>query len=149
MLRRTLLALAFASLSLVGASGPAAGKSYTLQELLAIARHGNQGILAGGAAATAMEAQVHEARRNWLPSGELTSLLTALPPITCSVTDPFVDPWTQQDGAQRRRLLRDQRRSCPQIQLARFVMARLDAYRREADPAAVRFRENRRRSRGG
>jgi len=92
MLRRTLTALAFASLSLVGVSGPAAGKAYTLQELLAIARHGNQGILAGGAAATAMEAQVHEARRNWLPSGELTSLLTALPPITCSVTDPFADP---------------------------------------------------------
>lgn len=62
---------------------PAAAKSYSLAELIAMARKGNPGIAAGGAAATAMEAQVSEAWRNWLPSGDLLSFVAPVPRLGC------------------------------------------------------------------
>ena len=62
---------------------PALAKQYSLAELLDMARRGNLGIAAGGAAASAMEAQVSEAWRNWLPSGELLSFIAPVPRIEC------------------------------------------------------------------
>jgi outer membrane protein TolC len=55
----------------------------TLQELLDMARS-NPGLRAGAAATAAMEAQVSEAKLNWLPQGDLLSLLAPSPNIRCN-----------------------------------------------------------------
>jgi outer membrane protein TolC len=54
----------------------------TLQELLEMARS-NPGLKATAAATAAMEAQVSEAKLNWLPQGDLLSLLAPSPNIQC------------------------------------------------------------------
>jgi outer membrane protein TolC len=54
----------------------------TLPQLLEMAR-GNPGLQAGAAATAAMEAQVIEAKLNWLPQGDLLSLLAPSPNIHC------------------------------------------------------------------
>ncbi|MDX2024009.1 MAG: TolC family protein [Deltaproteobacteria bacterium] len=61
---------------------------YTLDDLLALARRYNPGLGAGDRATASVRAQVGEAERNWLPSGELTSLLAPSPKIKCS-PDPY------------------------------------------------------------
>jgi outer membrane protein TolC len=86
MLRRPTVmgaALAVCGLVVGSAAAVAKPKAFTLPELLDAARRGNPGIMAGGAATNAMEAQVLEAHRNWMPSGELTSFVTAVPRIKC------------------------------------------------------------------
>jgi outer membrane protein TolC len=55
----------------------------TLQELLDMARS-NPGLRASAAATAAMEAQVSEAKLNWLPQGDLLSLLAPSPNIRCN-----------------------------------------------------------------
>jgi outer membrane protein TolC len=79
-------------------AGTAFAKQYTLAELIEMARRGNHGIAAGGAAATAMEAQVSEAWRNWLPSGDLLSFVAPVPRLQCrgNSRDPW-DPSTPKD----------------------------------------------------
>ena len=59
----------------------------TLPELLDLARTANPGLRAGAAATEAMEAQVSEARRNWLPTGDLLSILGPSPSIQCQTPD--------------------------------------------------------------
>jgi outer membrane protein TolC len=54
----------------------------TLPELLEMARS-NPGLKATAAATAAMEAQVSEAKLNWLPQGDLLSLLAPSPNIQC------------------------------------------------------------------
>jgi outer membrane protein TolC len=48
-----------------------------------MARQASPGIQAAAAATSAMEAQVSEARRNWLPTGDLLSLLAPSPNLRC------------------------------------------------------------------
>ena len=75
---------AFACLFLVTiAQGAAQAKKLTLQQLLDTAHNANPGLAAGAAATNAMEAQLSEAWRNWLPSGDLLSLLAPSPDIHC------------------------------------------------------------------
>src|SRR5450755_5119174 len=61
----------------------AVARKYTLNELLEIARTQNPGLRAGDAATHAMQAQVSEARRNWLPQGDLTSFVAPVPRVEC------------------------------------------------------------------
>jgi len=86
------------ALAVVGALAPRAvqAKAYTLAELVEIARKSNPGVVASGAAAQAMEAQVLEAKRNWFPSGELISFMTAVPKVSCRTPTP--DTVTEPDG---------------------------------------------------
>jgi outer membrane protein len=84
--RRPRAATALATLAALGALAlaPAAlAKKLTLPELLDLARAASPGIQATGAATEAMEAQVSEARRNWLPQGDLLSVLAPSPKVHC------------------------------------------------------------------
>ena len=69
--------------ALLGAGSPAAAKKLSLAELLDLAR-GNPGLRASAAATSAMEAQVTEAKMNWLPQGDILSLIAPSPNIGCS-----------------------------------------------------------------
>jgi outer membrane protein TolC len=80
-------------------AAPVLAKPYTLTELLDMARRGNPGIAAGGVAATAMEAQVSEAWRNWLPSGDLLSFVAPVPRIQCRGS--YLDPRDMNDKEKR------------------------------------------------
>jgi outer membrane protein len=74
------LALFFVTL----AGAPAAqAKKMTLPELLELARQASPGMQATAAATAAMEAQVSEAWRNWLPQGDLLSILAPSPNVRC------------------------------------------------------------------
>src|SRR5262245_43843680 len=66
-----------------GGGRAAHARKMTLQQLLDMARAANPSLAAGDAATSAMEAQVSEARRNWLPQGDLLSLLAPSPDIRC------------------------------------------------------------------
>jgi outer membrane protein len=55
----------------------------TLPELLELARQASPGMRAAAAATESMEAQVSEARRNWLPQGDLLSILAPAPSLHC------------------------------------------------------------------
>src|SRR5262252_1361603 len=70
----------------VGAAPPVWAKKMTLPQLLEMAR-GNPGLQASAAATSASEAQVTEAKLNWLPQGDLLSVLGPSPNIHC--TNPF------------------------------------------------------------
>jgi outer membrane protein len=61
----------------------AQAKKMTLAELLDLARQASPGMRAAAAATEASEAQVSEAWRNWLPQGDLLSLLAPSPNIKC------------------------------------------------------------------
>jgi outer membrane protein TolC len=65
------------------AGAAAHAKKMTLPELLDLARAGNPGLHANAAATEAMQAQVSEAWRNWLPTGDILSLLTWSPNLKC------------------------------------------------------------------
>src|SRR5579872_669650 len=80
---------------LLGLCAPRAAnaKKMTLQQLLDAAHTSYPGLAAGAAATNAMEAQASEAWRNWLPSGDLLSLLTSSPDIKCY--DAAGNPSTQ------------------------------------------------------
>ncbi len=62
-------------------------RSYTLPELLELAHKGNAGVAASALATKKVEAQLSEANRSWLPSGEVLSLLAPVPDIRCSVPE--------------------------------------------------------------
>jgi outer membrane protein TolC len=76
-------------LLLVAAAAPqsAWAKKLTLQQLLDMAR-GNPGLQANAAAIVASEAQVTEAKLNWLPQGDLLSILAPSPNLRCTNLDP-------------------------------------------------------------
>ena len=61
----------------------AMAKSYSLDEILDLARKGNPGLAAGEQATAGIEAQLLEAKRSWMPTGELNSLLAQAPSIHC------------------------------------------------------------------
>jgi outer membrane protein TolC len=80
--------MAAATLALALGARAAEARKMTLPELLEMARQASPGIQAAGAATEAMEAQVSEARRNWLPQGDLLSLLAPSPNIQCYGAGP-------------------------------------------------------------
>jgi outer membrane protein len=61
----------------------AVAKAYRLDEILDLARKGNPGLAAGEQATAGIEAQLLEAKRSWMPTGELNSLLAQAPSIHC------------------------------------------------------------------
>jgi outer membrane protein TolC len=69
--------------ALAGVVHAEGSRKYTLQQLIELARAASPGARAGAAATDAMEAQVAEAWRNWLPSGDLLSILAPSPNIRC------------------------------------------------------------------
>jgi outer membrane protein len=71
----------------------AEAKPYKLEEILDMARKGNPGLVAGTKATAGVEALLLEARRSWMPSGELSSILAPTMSIRCmSETDTEVNP---------------------------------------------------------
>ncbi len=60
-----------------------AKQGLNLEELIALARRFNQGLGAANRATAIVRAQLSEAQRSWLPTGELTSLLAPAPSIKC------------------------------------------------------------------
>jgi outer membrane protein TolC len=66
----------------VAAMPSAQAKKMTLQQLLEMAR-GNPGLRANAAAIEASRAQVTEAKMNWLPQGDLLSILAPSPNLQC------------------------------------------------------------------
>src|SRR5258708_5766662 len=77
-------ATALTALILTFGARAAHAKKMTLPELLELARQASPGMQAAAAATEAMEAQVSEARRNWLPQGDLLSILAPSPNIHCT-----------------------------------------------------------------
>jgi outer membrane protein TolC len=61
----------------------AAAKTYRLDELLDLAKKGNPGLAAGTQATAIIEAQLLEAKRSYLPTGELNSMVAPTPAIRC------------------------------------------------------------------
>ena len=76
----------------------AMARSYTLDEILDLARKGNPGLAAGEQATAGIEAQLLEAKRSWMPSGELNSILTYAPSIHCQ--DGHGNPSSEQNCVQ-------------------------------------------------
>jgi outer membrane protein TolC len=70
------------SVATTAAPQSAWAKKLTLPQLLEMAR-GNPGLQANAAAISASEAQVTEAKMNWLPQGDLLSILAPSPNISC------------------------------------------------------------------
>ena len=64
-------------------TGVAAAKTYNLPELLDLARKNNPGLAAGARATQKVEAQLSEANRSWMPTGEVVSLLAPVPEVRC------------------------------------------------------------------
>ena len=84
MTRNTRRVLVAASvICAIAAVAPAAvAKKMTLPQLLEMARD-YPGLQASAAATAAMEAQVAEAKANWLPQGDILSLLAPSPNVRC------------------------------------------------------------------
>lgn len=76
------LLVVLATLGWAAAPGAAQARKLTLQQLLELA-HSNPSLRAGQAATAAMEAQISEARRNWLPQGDLLSIAAPSPQVHC------------------------------------------------------------------
>jgi outer membrane protein len=87
MTKATLLPILFLS---VGLCLPvtARAKPYNLHEILAMARKGNPGLAAGAQATASIEAQLLEAKRSWMPTGELNSMVAPTMAIRCTEPDP-------------------------------------------------------------
>jgi outer membrane protein TolC len=71
------------ALTLTLGARAADAKKMTLPELLELARQASPGMQAAAAVTEESEAQVSEARRNWLPQGDLLSILAPSPIIRC------------------------------------------------------------------
>jgi outer membrane protein len=85
-----LLLFSFLGLCLPSA---AAGKPYNLDELLELAKKGNPGLAAGASATAGVEAQLLEAKRSWMPTGELSSLVAPTMEIRCmGANDTEINP---------------------------------------------------------
>jgi outer membrane protein TolC len=69
--------------TLLAPTPPALAKAYTLPDLVALARRRNPGLAAGVQATAKVEAQLAEANRSWMPSGELTSMVAPVPRLVC------------------------------------------------------------------
>lgn len=71
------------SVGLLALARPAAARSYTLAELLELTRKSNPGLAAGARQTAQIEAQLSEARRSWMPTGELLSMVAPVPEVRC------------------------------------------------------------------
>ena len=80
-----------AAIALVAVAPLAYAKKLTLPQLMELA-HGNPGLRANAAATAAMEKQATEARLNWLPQGDLLSLLAPSPTVHCLDADGKPNP---------------------------------------------------------
>jgi outer membrane protein len=78
-----------AALLLLASARPALARVYTLDELLALARKASPSLAAAAQQTAQVEAQLSEARRSWMPSGELTSVLAPVPEIICEPSTDF------------------------------------------------------------
>jgi len=67
-------------------AGAAQAKAYKLDDLLDMARKGNPGLAANAQVTAGVEAQLLEAHRNYLPTGELSSMVAPVPEIRCMAT---------------------------------------------------------------
>lgn len=76
-------AVGLAAIALAADPSPAWARKMNLPEMLEMARS-NPGLQASAAATAAMEAQVSEAKMNWLPQGDILSLLAPSPNIQCN-----------------------------------------------------------------
>src|SRR6185436_12375943 len=88
---RHLLSVVLLSAVTVGAAPSAHAKKMTLEQLLEMAR-GNPGLRANAAAIEASRAQVTEAKLNWLPQGDLLSILAPSPNLQCLDSNMQRDP---------------------------------------------------------
>jgi len=86
MTKPTPLAILLLSLGLI-LPASAGAKPYSLDEILDLARKGNPGLAAGAQATASIEAQLLEARRSYLPTGELNSMVSQAPEVHCYQTD--------------------------------------------------------------
>jgi len=80
---RALPAVLIALSGLFALGRPAQARVYTLEELLELAKRSNPGLVAGARQTAQVEAQLSEARRSWLPSGELLSFVGPSPSLRC------------------------------------------------------------------
>jgi outer membrane protein len=69
-------------------------RPYTLDELLELARKNSPTLSASEKATEAVEAQLLEAQRMRLPSGDLSTILAPTPEIRCTTATPPPSTWT-------------------------------------------------------
>jgi outer membrane protein TolC len=67
----------------------ARAKKMTLPELVELARNNNAGLQASAAQTAALEAQLKEAWLNWLPTGDVLSILGPSPVLKCDPSPEF------------------------------------------------------------
>ena len=94
---RYLLGLLVVLLSLgstVLGSPAAFARQYSLEDLLSLAHTNNPGLAAGAQATAKVQAQLSEANRSWMPSGEVMSLVAPAPNVECQSLPGVVDPNT-------------------------------------------------------
>jgi outer membrane protein TolC len=100
---RSIVALAACAISALAAHAPVAqGKAYTLSELIELTRKTNPGLAANAQATAKVEAQLAEAGRSWMPTGEFTSMIAPVPDVRCQRFplapdgSSLIDPFTRQ-----------------------------------------------------
>ena len=79
------------SLALLLAGHRADARTYTLAQLLELAKKSSPSLAAGVRQTAQIEAQLSEARRSWMPTGELTSVVAPVPEVRCQ-PDPTMSP---------------------------------------------------------
>jgi len=72
--------------------GVAQAKAYKLDELIEMARKGNPGLAANAQVTAGVEAQALEAHRNYLPTGDLSSMVAPVPRVQCYSNSDGSDP---------------------------------------------------------
>ena len=74
----------FAVLGLLALPRGAEARRYTLEQLLDKVRHDYPGVSAAEASVDAAKAQLAQAQRTWMPSGDLTFWITGAPNVQCT-----------------------------------------------------------------
>jgi outer membrane protein TolC len=97
ILRLALLGVAV----LLALPAPASAKAYTLPQLVELARRSNPGLAAGTQQTAGVEAQLEEAHRSWMPTGELLSIVAPVPEIRCEPEDNII-PRPGEDPASKK-----------------------------------------------
>jgi outer membrane protein TolC len=82
-MKSRLLLSVLVALANLGLPAVAAARAYKLDELIEMARKTNPGLAAGAQATASVEAQLSEANRSWMPTGDVTSLFAPVPEIRC------------------------------------------------------------------
>ena len=76
------------------AASPVSAKPYTLDELLDLAKKNSPTLAATESATSAVEAQLEEAQRMRLPSGDLSTMIAPTPEIRCNTGSQAPSTWT-------------------------------------------------------